>query len=417
MIHAVRRGTIYYGWVIAGAAFVIMYAAYGVQYSFGVFLPEMEAALSPGRRAAISLGFSIYSVVYSGFSLVSGRLTDLHGPRLVVLAGGGLLGAGLVLTSRSSELWQFYVWYGLLAGLGMSAVFVPTTATTVKWFVARRGLVLGLVTMGAGLGQLTVPLLSAALIAALGWRTTFTVYGLALALILLVAGMRLERDPESLGLRPYGLGDRHQGDGSAGPPEASFGPAAAVRTTAFWLYTVALFVFWSVVFLPVVHLPSFAQSSLGASSGQAALTVAALAAGSTFGRFAAGSVSDRLGSRRTFVVSVWIQVLGFLGLVLASRIESLPMTYAAALAVGTSLGSTTALHPIVVGDLFGRHFAASVSGLIFAAASTSTAIGVYVGGALQEATGSYLSSFVLGAALTVLALPPILLMRSPQPQR
>ncbi|MFQ5878636.1 MAG: MFS transporter [Dehalococcoidia bacterium] len=410
-----ERQRLYYGWVIAGSASLILYAAYGVQYSFGVFLPEMERALAPGERAALSLGFAVYSVLYALFSLLSGRMTDVWGPRRVVMVGGVLLGMGILLAGQATNLWQYYIYYGFLAALGMSAVFVPATATVVKWFVARGGMAVGIVTTGAGVGQLTIPLLSALLIAAWGWRTTYFAYGLALALVLILAGMWMERDPESVGLKPYGVGDSSWGGDAAGVGEEwSLRPSEAVRTPAFWLYTAALFLFWSVVFLPVVHLPSFARDALGASAGQGALTLTALAAGSTLGRFAGGSTADLLGRRRAFILLVGVQVFGFLGLLLASPTESLALAYAAAVALGVGLGGTTAVYPVYAGHLFGRLYAGSISGIIFAIAGAATGIGVYLAGAIQQATGSYVGAFAIGGGLTLLSLPLILRVRPPR---
>src|SRR5689334_10205185 len=81
---------LFYGWIVTACAFVVLFLTYGVQYSFGVFLPAMLKELG-WQRAEIAGAFSLYTMVYSGCSWFSGRLTDAKGPRLVVAIGGVFL--------------------------------------------------------------------------------------------------------------------------------------------------------------------------------------------------------------------------------------------------------------------------------------------------------------------------------------
>jgi sugar phosphate permease len=80
--------------VIVGCAFTILCIAYGVQFSFGVFMPYISADTG-WSRGALSVPYSVYVFVYSALGLVSGRLTDRWGPRVVLTAGGCLLGSGI----------------------------------------------------------------------------------------------------------------------------------------------------------------------------------------------------------------------------------------------------------------------------------------------------------------------------------
>jgi MFS family permease len=414
-VASARWRGLYYGWVVVGAAFTVLFASYGVQYSFGVFLPSIEEDIAPGHRAAISLGFSVYSALYSLFSLLSGRLTDLWGPRRVVMMGGALLGTGILLTSRASHLWHFYLSYGLLAALGMSTAFVPNTSTVAKWFVSHRGLAVGLTAAGSGLGQLTVPLLSAALLGALGWRSTYLIYGLGLIACFTLAGLLLEKSPEAKGLLPYVSPKAapmvSEGDGGE---DCSFRLSEAVRTQAFWLFTAFLFVFWSMVFLPVVHLPSFAKTSLKASTGQAAFTISAIAMGSTFGRLMGGAISDVIGRRPTLVLATLLQMVSFLGMLTASLLKSLALTYPSAVLFGMGYGSTGPVYAAYAGDMFGRRYLSSIAGTIFSLAAGATSIGIYTAAVIYEAMGSYSGAFALGMGVTALALPLILMVRPPR---
>ena len=163
---------LFYGWVVLACVSLVLLLTYGMQYSFGVFLTIMLPDLG-WSRASLAGAFSLYSLVYIGLSVASGHLTDRVGPRWVIAFGGCCLGSGMILVSRIHTPWQFYLCYGVLAGVGMSAAYVPCTATAVKWFQHRRGLAVGIAGGGASLGIAGVPPLSEALIARLGWRQTY----------------------------------------------------------------------------------------------------------------------------------------------------------------------------------------------------------------------------------------------------
>ena len=108
-------------------------------------------------------------------SFASGYLSDRLGGRVVVLSGGVLLTTGLFLSSRVSDLWQFYLTFGVLVGAGVSCFYVPLTVTVMRWFETRRGMATAIVSSGNGLGTLALSPLSRWLIDSFDWRTAFVV--------------------------------------------------------------------------------------------------------------------------------------------------------------------------------------------------------------------------------------------------
>jgi|DewCreStandDraft_1066081.scaffolds.fasta_scaffold00059_11 OFA family oxalate/formate antiporter-like MFS transporter len=408
---------LFYGWVIVLGGFVLLYSGYGVQFSFGVFLSDMEASLAPGHRAALTLGFSIYAAMYSVFSLATGIATDRWGPRPVVLLGALLFGGSLLWVSRAGSLWEFYVAYGLLAALAMSTCIIPATSTVVKWFVARRGLAVGIVTAGVGAGQLTVPILSALALVPLGWRTAYLVYAVALFVIFAAVGLLMERDPESRGLLPYGAERTPPPANISGPAPAqddSFTLGETLRSLPFWMATVSLGMVWSMVFLPFVHLPPFAQEELGLSAQAASLTITTMAVGSLLSRLFGGLVSDMIGLRATMGLSIFFQGVSFAVLWWTALAGSPALLYLGALVFGLGYGAVAGLYAVLLADLFGRRFASSISGALFALAGSASGIGVYMAGLFYESTGGYQGAFALGALVSFLALPLFLMVRRPQ---
>lgn len=397
---------LYYGWVVTWTAFTVLAVSYGVQFSYGVLIPDMEAEMG-WSRTQISLAYSLYVLLYSSLSFVSGFATDRWGPRPVIAVGGLFLGAGYVMTALAQEVWHLYLAMGVLAAIGMSASFVPCNATVVRWFVRRRGEALSISTAGTGLGGLLFPPLAGVLSSDLGWRTTYVILGLVAGVWLLAASRLMERSPEERGLTvdgdPAPVVPTNPLDGSAVAPPAEnsdLDARQALRTAAFWL-TAGLFAFtWVAVFFPLVHLGPFAES-LGLSRTVASVGVGAIGVGGLLGRLLSGVVSDHLGRLPTLAIVLAVQAASF-GVFAASH--GVLTLYPAAVAFGFGYGGSTTLFPAVVGDHFGRTHAGAIVGLIFAGGGSLAAIGPSVAGYLYDSTGSYRLSFVLSGGSNVLAL-------------
>ena len=137
--------------------------------------------------------------------VIAGYLSDRFGTRVVVLAGGVLLGLGLVLSGRATEVWQFYLSFGVLVGGGVSCFYVPLTVTAIKWFEDQRGMAAAIVSAGNGFGILVLSPLSRWLISAFDWRTAFWVLGDLAWLVVIPAALLLRPTPsdqEATRVRP-----------------------------------------------------------------------------------------------------------------------------------------------------------------------------------------------------------------------
>ena len=157
------------GWAILAAAFVIITLAIGTLFTLGVFLKPIEDGMGWSRSSIGAVGLLNWIVMGLG-GILTGYLSDRLGTRVVVLAGGGLLGLGLVLASQVREIWQFYLTFGVMVGGGVSAFYVPLTVLAVKWFEGRRGLAAGVVSSGNGFGILALSPLARWLIDQFDWH-------------------------------------------------------------------------------------------------------------------------------------------------------------------------------------------------------------------------------------------------------
>ena len=383
---------IFYGWRIVAAAFLVLFTAYGAQYSFGVFFAALLDEFG-WSRAGLAGVFSLYAFAYSVFAFPAGRLTDRWGPRAVITAGGVFLGSALAAMAFVSQLWQPYVLYGVVAAIGMGTAYVPCSGTVVKWFARRRGLAVGVAGSGGSVGTFAFPPLAQWLVGAIGWRAAYVIFGAAVLATLAAVARVMRRDPESMGLHP---------DGAAAAPSAAVPGVqlgTALRTPALWLLGIALTATWTPVFVPLVHLVSLARD-LGHGPTTGAWLVSALGAGAVAGRLTMGPISDRIGRKPSLVFGTLAQAVSFVGYAHVVSVEGLA---AATIAFGYSYGAVSTLFPAAVADFFGRGTAGSIVGFLFMTAGSMAAWGPLVAGAIYDASGSYTPAFQLSAGSNLIA--------------
>jgi MFS transporter, OFA family, oxalate/formate antiporter len=411
-IAEVTQQGFFYGWMVVAFAFTILCVAYGIQFTFGVFMPFISADTG-WDRGSLSLPYSLYVFVYSALGVVSGRLTDRLGPRIVLTVGGCLLGSGVMLVGQVHALWQFYVVFGLIAAAGMSAAYVPCNATVVRWFTLKRGLALSITSSGASFGMFIFPPLATALIAAYGWRRSYAILGLLAIFAIISCAAFIVRDPETMGLDPDGQVPLPSQDVLDNSFSDDWTLAEARRTSAFWLLNVIFALTWLVVFMPMVHIVPFAVD-LGISHFRAAMTISVIGFAGFAGRLAIGAISDRFGRLLTLGMCLLLQALSFVGFTMSS---GLSLLYLSAAMFGFSYGGVTALFPALIGDFFGRAAVGAIVGFIFALAGSPAAFGPLIAGYIYNATNSYHAAFELSAELNVAALLLIFLLKKPQRSR
>lgn len=402
----------YYGWVVVACTFAILCIAYGVQFSFGVFMPFISADTG-WDRGSLSLPYSLYIFVYSALGVVSGRLSDRWGPRVVLAVGGCLLGAGMMLVSQVHTLWHLYIALGLIAAAGMSAAYVPCNATVVRWFTLKRGLALSITSSGASFGMFVFPPLATVFISSYGWRRAYLILG-ALAIVgICLCATFIVRDPEAIGLYPDGRLPEEPFSSIAAPEllaADNWTLREARGTSAFWLLNAIFTLTWLVVFMPMVHIVPFAVD-LGISPFLAAMTVSVIGFAGFAGRLAIGPLSDSLGRLPTLGVCLLLQAMAFLGFAIST---GLGLLYPAAAIFGFSYGGVTALFPALVGDFFGRIAIGAIVGFIFALAGSPAAFGPLIAGYMYDATKNYHAAFILSAVFNLAGLLLVFALKKPQ---
>ena len=401
-----RARGLFYGWVVLGAAFLIITMAVGTLFALGVFLKPIEEAMGWSRGAISSAALLNWVIVGLG-SFVSGVVSDRVGTRTVVLAGGVLLGLGLVLGSQVSTLWQFYLTFGLLVGAGVSAFYVPLTSTATKWFSARRGLAVAIVSAGNGLGVFLLSPLSRFLISAFDWRTAMLILGDLAWLVVIPAGLLIRNSPQDMGAVAHG--DAAAAAGVAPSHTAS----SALRSGPFWTIALTHFACCAAHSGPIFHMVAHAMDQ-GVAKMAAATVLGASGFSSIFGRLGTGLLADRFGPRQTLVVGLGLQAFMILLFLSAGDLASF---YGLALVFGMAYGGVMPLYALLTREYFGERVIGTAYGGVFFISSIGMGVGSYAGGYIFDFLGSYrwlyLGSFAVGLAAALLAL--MLRRRQPVP--
>ena len=406
-----RSGTgIFYGWVIVAAGCLILFLEWGFQYSYGVFFTELCTDLNWTRTmvsGAYSLGFLWHSVIY----LPAGRLNDRYGPRLTLAISIIALSAGYALMSIINAPWQLYISYGIILGTGMGFGHVPVVSTISHWFVARRGMALGITVVGIGIGTLALVPFAQFLIFKFDWRNSY----LLIAGILLVIGLPISRlmrlHPSEKGLLPYGISEMAgEGEHNNSPSSTmEFALKQAIKTKAFWLLF-TLYVFLSfVVQMVMVHLRVYAID-IGIAPMVAA-TILGFAGGiSILGRIALGSLSDKIGRRVCFFIAYLLMAVMMLWLMEARQ----PWQFYLFSAIfGFSYGGCIPLFPAIIADWFGTKSHGTIYGAIMLATGIGGALGPLLAGYIHDTKGSYSIAIIIGAIVLFVGMVCSFVIKTP----
>ena len=402
------RARYFYGYNIVAAGFIIQAVSVGAMFTFGVFFKEFQAEFG-WSRAAISGASSLAFLMMGLVGIIAGKMNDRIGPKVIIVVSGILLGLGYLLMSRLQSLWQLYLLYGILVGIGFSTNDVITLSTVARWFVKRRGMMTGIVKVGTGSGQLLVPLFATLLIAAYGWRNTYLIIGaVALAIFVAVAQI-LSRDPQGIGLLPDG--DSHDSRGNGiGSREEGITLGAAARTGQFWIICVAEFTIFFCLFTIIVHIVPHAID-LKLNPPTAVGVLSTIGGVSMLGRIVIGTANDKIGGKRALVVCFILLFCGLFWLQMATKAW---MLFLFAVIYGFAHGGFFTVISPMVAELFGTGSHGVLFGIVLASGTLGGAVGPLMAGRTFDVTGSYRIAFFVLALLAVIGFVMITLLKPRQ---
>ena len=398
----------FYGYNIVAASFIIQAVCIGPLFTYGVFFKQFQVELG-WSRAIIWGGSSLAFFIMGAAGILAGRLNDRIGPKMIMVASGMSLGLGYLFMSFMQAPWQLYLFYGIMVGIGFSTHDVITLSTVARWFIRRRGMMSGIVKVGTGAGQLIVPLIAAALIAAYGWRHAYMIIGLTALVILIAAALLLHRDPREKGQLPDG-NHINPGESAATQTDDGFPFNRAVRSGAFWILSIAEFTIFFCLLTMVVHIVPHA-TDLGLPPATAAGVLSTIGGVSMVGRITMGTANDRIGGKRSLIICFLVLLSGLCWLQIADRAW---MLFVFAAIYGFSHGGFFTVMSPTVAELFGTASHGLLFGLVLFSGTIGGAFGPVLAGRMFDVTGSYQSVFWLLTGLAVSGLLLALWLRPPQ---
>jgi MFS family permease len=396
-----KRPKLFYGYTIVASGFSIQALGIGTFITFGVFFKPLLTDFD-WSRATLSGAQSLALVIEGLFAMFLGRLNDKFGPRIVMTAGGLFFGLGILLMSGLGSIWQLYLFYGLIVGIGLSAIDIIPLTTTARWFIQRRGVMTGIVKVGTGVGQLVIPLVSSVLIVSYGWSTSYIITGAIVMFLLIAAGQLLRRDPASMGLLPDG--NRVTETMVPEPIETGSYPREALRTRQFWTICLAYFAAMFSLYVIMVHIVPHA-TDIRIPETVAASILSTIGGISMAGRFVIGVAIDRIGNKSSMIICLILLFLALLWLQFASELW---MLYLFAVVYGFSHGGLFTVISPIVAEYFGIRSHGALFGIVLFISMVGGAVGPVIAGYIFDITTSYNLAFWICTAASAIALGFIL---------
>jgi MFS family permease len=397
------RSKVFYGWWVVAAASLGLFFGGGpiMVLSFGVFLKALTQDFH-ASRAAISFAFSLHNILGALSTPLIGRLIDSAGARKVILVGTTIFGIALLsaqfVPPQIAYLYLFYFPIGLMACCTSP---VPYGTVVARWFERRRGLALGLMGLGLGLGAIFVPFVAQRLIARFGWRTAFVCLGGAVLLISLpVVATILAENPRKKGLLPDGI---VQNPESSKTLDEGFVWHDIWHHPTFWLMIAVFALAGASVFACIIHLPAL-LTDRGLNAQTAAIGSSLVGLAVLTGRVGAGYLLDRFFAPRIAMLCFGISALG-IALLWAGTAGTLALI--AGFFIGVGMGAEVDIIAFLMARYFGLRSLGTSFAYGFASYGLAGALGVYLMGAGFDRMHSY--SFPLGGFFMIMVLAVALL--------
>ncbi len=401
------RRPLHYAWIVAGVTFFTLLAAAGGRAAPGVMIVPLGNEFQ-WSRATVSAVIAVNIFLYGLIGPFAAALYQSFGLRRTMLLAMTLVGAGYGLSTLATHYWQFMLLWGVVVGTGSGMVAtVLGAAVANRWFVQRRGVVMGLLTASAATGQLVFLPWLAAVVTVHGWRGAPLVVAAVAAITLPVIWRFMRDEPAEVGERPYG---ESESESEAARVQAPGNPAKlaltvladAVRVRDFWLLAGSFFVCGaSTNGLIGTHLVS-AAFDCGIPEVKSASLLAMMGVFDLVGTTASGWMSDRFNCRYL--------LFGYYGL------RGLSLLFLPAALVGPSAGlllfavfygldwiATVPPTVRLCADVFGRERAGIVFGWVVAGHQLGAAFSAFMAGWLRTTSGTYTLAFMSAGALCLVA--------------
>jgi MFS family permease len=401
-----------YRWVVLAAAFMMMLASAGISQAFALFVKPMAVDFG-GARGDVSIGYAVYMICFGLGSFVMAWLADRVAMRLLLLIAAGGYSLGAILSGFAANLWTLYLAFGVLNGGAVGSLVGCLTYAVAQWFSAKKGLALGILLAGMGVGVFVSSMTAGAVMDLYGWQGAFLALGLGAFLVNIPAAL-LIRERANGGT----LKGRLQPSVPAAQPEpaipgAPWSIASAAKTWSFWSLNSTFVCCCLSHSIPQLHYIAYA-SDLGLAASRGALLVTLGGLSNVVGRTGMGALSDWIGGKPTLFICLVVQTLM---VVWALTFTSWAAWIVFAVLFGIAQGGVFPVYPVITRTYFGAEGTGGIFGFqLMLSTIFGMAFGPLLGGYLFDLSATYRLAFLTSIAVGVLSVLLLLTVRAPRPK-
>ena len=380
----------------------------GVLYAWSILKSPLSAEFGWGT-SALALNFTIAMTFFCLGGLLGAQLSKRLGHRIALISAGTLSASGFVLTAilKDVPILVLYATYGILAGVGIGIAYNVVIGTVSSWFPDKKGLCSGCLMMGFGASALILGNAADAMFkSAIGWRMTYVILGIALFVVLSLAGILLKKpDPDVV------FPTSSKATTAKEPTTKNFTSKQMLTHPSFWLAFLCIS-FLAAVGSSVISFAKDLSLSVNAPEALAVSLVGVLSVCNGIGRILTGAVFDVIGCRKTMICANLLTIVAAATTLIAVSVSSLPLCIVGVCLTGMSYGACPTITSACTSTFFGmKHFSSNMALMTF-----TVMVGSFIATAsnkVLEATGGYTVTFMMLLALTCVALVLNLFIRKP----
>jgi len=398
-----NRQRVHWAWIILATCFVNLFINYSVRLGYGIILPEMIRELNLTRAAGGTI-FNAYLFTYVALTPLTGYLTDRFGARPVVAGCTLILGLGAILMGTVQSLLSASLFFGV-CGVGSAGLWTPVITVVQRWYTfKRRGMALGILSSGYGLGFATMGLILPWVVRNFSWRYAWYVLGVCALTMAAVNGLALRSTPEAMGLLPWGEKGTVKPGGSAGI--GAIRPrllSAALKDKNFWLIGFAYLSVSYALYGVTTFMVDYGEHQMGLSLERASFLATIHGVCQVVGVLTILPLSDLLGRKSTILVSDAFIAVSLVGIILAPS-QGVWALFVSVGIMAVFYGVTFPIHGACAGDYFPKELMGTIIGFWTPFYGSGAILAHWVTGILRDVSGYYQQGFGVAAAMAAMGL-------------
>ncbi len=404
---------LFYGWIIVGFTFIVQFVTIGLcYYAFSVYLKPLSENLGVDRFE-ISLALSIQVIVVGLLSPVAGRLFAQKPLKPLLFLGAGCLATSFLGLSQITSLWQLYVLFGGLAGIGMVFLgIIPCNLLLANWFDKHRGTAMGVSQFGITISATVLIPGVTWIILSYGWAMSFAVSGIGAILILIpLITFFAVKTPAERGEHPDGI--RPVTSASTPEPTADWTFTRAIRERDIWAITFTVGPCYMSIAAIVLSMPSH-LTDLGFSAMDAGFAIAMTTLMGAIAKPVMGKLSDHMNKKLVMAIAIGLQATGLFLLLSATDYQAVLI---AGFLFGFGYGGVAPLWGVLLATRYGRASFAQIMGANMPMLTPFNITGLPFATFIYGLYGSYVPAYAtLLGGYVIAAISLALFRMTPRPQ-